>query len=102
MSVGRRPNRSERMPASIGPITAPTLYVWGNRDPYISRTAADLCGRYVTGRYRYEVTVHYRNGKFKKVVTYSNTPGTPRVLVEVIRKVETMPAPSFPPGFPFN
>ncbi|MEU4625606.1 hypothetical protein AB0G04_37245 [Actinoplanes sp. NPDC023801] len=55
-----------------------------------------------SGRYRYEVTVHYRNGKFKKVVTYSNTPGTPRVLVEVIRKVETMPAPSFPPGFPFN
>jgi pimeloyl-ACP methyl ester carboxylesterase len=38
-----------------GPITVPTLYCWGDGDPYISRTAADLCGRYVTGRYRYEV-----------------------------------------------
>jgi hypothetical protein len=55
-----------------------------------------------SGRYRYEVTVHYRNGKFKKVVTYSSTPGAPRILVDVIRKVETMPAPTFPPGFPFN
>jgi hypothetical protein len=55
-----------------------------------------------SGRYRYEVTVHYRSGKFKKVVTYSNTPGAPRVLVDVIRKVENMPAPSFPQGFPFN
>jgi hypothetical protein len=55
-----------------------------------------------SGRYRYEVTVHYRNGKFKKVVTYSSTPDAPRILVDVIRKVETMPAPNFPPGFPFN
>ncbi|GIE33386.1 hypothetical protein Ait01nite_064310 [Actinoplanes italicus] len=55
-----------------------------------------------SGRYRYEVTVLYRTGKYKKVVTYSNTPGAPRVLVELIHKVENMPAPSFPPGFPFN
>ena len=54
------------------------------------------------GRYRYEVKVHYRNGSTKKVVTWSNTPGAPRVLFDVIRGVETMPAPSFPPGFPFT
>ncbi|MDI6103480.1 hypothetical protein QLQ12_33210 [Actinoplanes sp. NEAU-A12] len=55
-----------------------------------------------SGRYRYEVTVHYRNGKAKRVVTYSNTPSAPKVLLDVIRGVETMPTPSFPPGFPFT
>lgn len=55
-----------------------------------------------SGRYRYEVTVRYRNGKTKRVVTYSDTPGTPKVLHDVIRAVETMPAPAFPPGFPFT
>jgi pimeloyl-ACP methyl ester carboxylesterase len=41
----------ERVP----PVGAPTLYVWGERDGYISRRAADRCGRCVTGPYRYEV-----------------------------------------------
>lgn len=55
-----------------------------------------------SGRYRYEVTVRYRNGKAKRVVTYADHPGTPRVLLDVIRKVETLPTPAFPPGFPFT
>jgi pimeloyl-ACP methyl ester carboxylesterase len=38
-----------------GPIEVPTLFLWGDGERYISRTAAELCGRYVTGRYRYEV-----------------------------------------------
>ncbi|GAA4978022.1 hypothetical protein [Actinoplanes utahensis] len=55
-----------------------------------------------SGRYRYEVTAHYRNGKTKRVVTYSGTAGTPGILLDVIRKVETLPTPTFPPGFPFT
>lgn len=37
-----------------GMIEVPTLYVWGDRDPFISRAAARLCSRYVTGGYRFE------------------------------------------------
>jgi hypothetical protein len=55
-----------------------------------------------SGRYRYEVTVHYRDGEDKKIVTYSDTTSAPPVLFKVIRKVETFPTPAFPPGFPFN
>jgi hypothetical protein len=49
-----------------------------------------------SGRYRYEVTVHYRDGKNKKIVTYSDTTSAPPLLFEVIRKVETFPTPAFP------
>lgn len=38
-----------------GPVTVPTLYVWGDRDQFISRAAAEMCGKYVTGAYRHEV-----------------------------------------------
>jgi pimeloyl-ACP methyl ester carboxylesterase len=38
-----------------GPVELPALFLRGDGDPYISRTAAELCGRYVTGPYRYEV-----------------------------------------------
>jgi pimeloyl-ACP methyl ester carboxylesterase len=41
---------SLREPA--GPVRVPTVFAWGNRDRFISRTAAELCGRYVTGPYR--------------------------------------------------
>ncbi|WP_433790951.1 hypothetical protein [Actinoplanes sp. CA-252034] len=65
-----------------------------------------LRSRYVpadrSGRYRYEVTVHYRNDEDKRVVTYSDTESAPPLLFEVIRKVETFPTPVFPPGFPFS
>ncbi|MDR6326452.1 hypothetical protein [Actinoplanes couchii] len=66
-----------------------------------------------SGRYRYDVTVNYRNGWQKRIVTYSKTPGTPQVLVDLIKKTETVkvkvripkitiPKIEFPPGFPFN
>lgn len=32
-------------------VTVPTTYVWSDRDPALSRTGAELCGRYVTGPY---------------------------------------------------
>jgi pimeloyl-ACP methyl ester carboxylesterase len=35
-------------------ITVPSLYIWGDRDPFISRAAAESCGRYVAGEYRFE------------------------------------------------
>lgn len=43
--------RSVRAPR----VEVPALYMWGDRDRFISRDAARLCGRYVTGRYRFEV-----------------------------------------------
>jgi pimeloyl-ACP methyl ester carboxylesterase len=38
-----------------GPVTVPALFIWGDRDRFVSRAAAELCGRYVTGPYRFEV-----------------------------------------------
>jgi pimeloyl-ACP methyl ester carboxylesterase len=36
-----------------GPVRVPTVFAWGNRDRFVSRAAAQLCGRYVTGPYRF-------------------------------------------------
>jgi pimeloyl-ACP methyl ester carboxylesterase len=36
-------------------VEVPTLFLWGDRERFISRAAAELCGRYVTGSYRFEV-----------------------------------------------
>jgi pimeloyl-ACP methyl ester carboxylesterase len=35
-------------------VSVPTLYVWGSRDPFLGRKAAELTGKYVTGPYRFE------------------------------------------------
>ena len=42
---------SMREPA--GSIQVPTMFIWGNRDQFVSRAAARLCGQYVTGPYRF-------------------------------------------------
>jgi len=39
----------------IGPIDVPTLFIWGDGDRFVSRTAAELCGRFVSGSYRFEL-----------------------------------------------
>jgi pimeloyl-ACP methyl ester carboxylesterase len=39
----------------IPAVEVPTLLVWSTLDPAISREAAEGCGRYVTGPFRYEV-----------------------------------------------
>ena len=44
LEVGNRP----------GPVTVPSLFIWGDHDQFISRAAAQLCSRYVTGGYRFE------------------------------------------------
>jgi pimeloyl-ACP methyl ester carboxylesterase len=36
-------------------IDVPTLFLWSDGDRAISRTAAELCGRYVNGPYRFEI-----------------------------------------------
>jgi pimeloyl-ACP methyl ester carboxylesterase len=45
------------MPFSLreptGPVPVPTIFIWGNRDRFVSRAAAQPCGRYVTGPYRF-------------------------------------------------
>ena len=41
----------------LGPVTAPTLFVWGDSDPFISRVAAERCGRHVTGPFQFETVV---------------------------------------------
>lgn len=38
-----------------GPVTVPTLFVWGDRDRFVSRAWAEACGGWVTGRYRFAV-----------------------------------------------
>ena len=35
------------------PVTVPTTYVWSDRDVALSREAAEACGRFVEGDYRY-------------------------------------------------
>ena len=42
---------SMREPA--GPIQVPAMYIWGNRDQFVARAAAELCARHVTGPYRF-------------------------------------------------
>lgn len=41
--------------ATRGRVTAPTTYVWSDGDVAVSRQAAERCGRYVDGPYRFAV-----------------------------------------------
>src|SRR3954470_15264093 len=45
VSVTRRP--------AAGPVAVPTTYVWSDGDPALGRAAAEACGSYVTGDYRF-------------------------------------------------
>lgn len=38
-----------------GPVSVPTTYLWGQGDQALGRTAAELTGRYVRGRYRFHI-----------------------------------------------
>jgi pimeloyl-ACP methyl ester carboxylesterase len=49
-----RANHPTKM-RGIPPVTVPTLFVWSTGDPAISREAAEGCGRYVEGPYRFEI-----------------------------------------------
>jgi pimeloyl-ACP methyl ester carboxylesterase len=39
----------------VGPVTVPTLYVWGENDHSVGRAAASYTAEHVTGPYRFEV-----------------------------------------------
>jgi pimeloyl-ACP methyl ester carboxylesterase len=41
--------------AAIGPVTAPTMYVWSTDDVALGRDAAEATGQFVEGPYRFEV-----------------------------------------------
>jgi pimeloyl-ACP methyl ester carboxylesterase len=41
----------------VGPATAPTLFVWGDADPFITRVAAERCAQQVSGPFRFETVV---------------------------------------------
>lgn len=39
----------------LAPVSVPTLFLWSDRDPYLTRRAADGCQAHVTGPYQFEV-----------------------------------------------
>ena len=41
----------------VADTTVPTLYLWGDGDRFVTRKAAELCGRYVTADFTSEVLV---------------------------------------------
>jgi pimeloyl-ACP methyl ester carboxylesterase len=51
--------RALNLDARIGPISVPTLYIWGDQDMALGRAAAETTGRYVNGQYRFEVLPGY-------------------------------------------
>lgn len=48
-----RPARDGRGGLRVGPVAVPTTYVWGTRDPFLGRAAAERTARHVTGDYRF-------------------------------------------------
>jgi len=46
---------SARRALRCGDIAVPTLYVWSTEDTALSRRAAELTARHVTGPYRFEI-----------------------------------------------
>lgn len=45
------PRGAARLPS--GPVRVPTTYVWGNRDPFLGRTAAEETARFCAADYRF-------------------------------------------------
>jgi pimeloyl-ACP methyl ester carboxylesterase len=37
----------------LDPVSRPTLFVWGEKDRFVSRSAAEACGRWAAGPYRF-------------------------------------------------
>ena len=45
--------RNPRSMQARGAVSAPTTYVWGRRDPFLGRAAAERTARHVSGDYRF-------------------------------------------------
>jgi pimeloyl-ACP methyl ester carboxylesterase len=41
----------------LGPVTAPTLFVWGDSDPFITQVAAERCAQHVSGPFQFKTVV---------------------------------------------
>ena len=48
----RAMGRSQFQPAETPPVSAPTMFVWGNQDATVGRMAAENTAEFVTGQYR--------------------------------------------------
>jgi pimeloyl-ACP methyl ester carboxylesterase len=57
ISIGGPLNWYRALPVQRGgrsePVTVPTLYLWGRGDRFITRVAAERCGRHVIGPFRF-------------------------------------------------
>ena len=77
-------------------ITVPTMYIWGRRDPFLGRRAAELTAKYVTGRYRFE---ELKAGHW---IVDRNAADLQRLLGEHLRShgpsVQTAGAPTLSPA----
>jgi pimeloyl-ACP methyl ester carboxylesterase len=50
-----RDTAPELLGGRVGPVSVPTLYLWGDRDATVGRAAAELTRNHVVGSYRFEV-----------------------------------------------
>ncbi len=39
--------------SQVGPVAAPTLFIWGGRDRFVTEMAANRCGRHVSGPFTF-------------------------------------------------
>jgi pimeloyl-ACP methyl ester carboxylesterase len=65
----------------VGPIAAPTLYVWGDGDASVGRSAAEWTAESVTGPFRFEVVPgvgHFVTDQAPELVT--------RLLLDHLRR----------------
>ncbi len=46
---------SPNLATPIGTIEVPTMYVWGDADQTVGRSAAEMTGEFVAARYRFEI-----------------------------------------------
>ena len=56
------PGHAVQPAPAAGPVRVPAMFAWGNRDRFLSRAAAELCGHYVTGPYRFTELATPRTG----------------------------------------
>jgi pimeloyl-ACP methyl ester carboxylesterase len=68
----------------VGPISVPTLYIWGEDDQSVGRAAATYTAQHVTGPYRFEAIpgiAHFITDQIPAAVTrllLSHLAATPR------------------------
>lgn len=72
--------------ADIGPVSVPTLYVWGDGDETVGRLAAEETARFVAGQYRFAVlndVGHFLTDEASEEVS--------KLLVEHVHRFPTQP-----------